>query len=118
MPALSSVEGLHLYMEDCRVSDEGAACSLSRMTRMRLLSLSGTDVTDQGLESIGACRRLEDLRLNDTGVTDATLDVLEELPHLETLYVERTGVTPDRVSRLKLAKDSLTVYAGFPGGDW
>jgi len=110
---LSGLEGLNIYLEDCRVSDDGAAASLPLLKQMRLLSLSKTDITDQGLESVGACRRLEDLRLSDTGITDVTLDLLAEMPALQMLYVERTGVTADRVSRLKTVKDDLTVYSSF-----
>lgn len=110
---LSMLEGLNIYLEDCRVSDEGAALSLPRMTRMRRLSLSRTDVTDEGLESVGACQRLEDLRLSDTGITDATLELLADLPELQVLYVERTGVTADGIAQLKAVKDDLLVYSDF-----
>lgn len=111
---LKGVEGLNIYLEDCRISDAGAAVSIRHMARMKLLSLSGTDVTDKGLESVGACRRLEDLRLNDTGITNDTLDLLEGLPELQSLYVERTGVTADRVASIKVTKEGLTVYSDFP----
>lgn len=110
---LSGLDSLNIYLEDCRVCDDGAAESLPVMAQMGLLSLSRTDVTDRGLESIGACRQLEDLRLNDTAITDVTLELLKDMPVLETLYVERTGVTADGVSRLKTLKDGLTVYSGF-----
>jgi hypothetical protein len=110
---LSGLDGLNIYLEDCRVCDDGAAASLPLMAHMRLLSLSKTDVTDRGLASVGACRKLEDLRLSDTGVADATLDVLAETPDLQVLYVERTGVTAHGVSRLKKIKDDLMVYSSF-----
>lgn len=110
---LAALEGLYIYLQDCRVSDDEIGASLPHMTRMRLLSLSGTDVTDRGLESIGACRRLEDLRLSDTGITNATLELLNDLPELQTLYVDGTRVTADRLSRLKLVKDDLTIYSSF-----
>lgn len=111
---LSGLDGLSIYLDDCRVCDDGAAESLPLMERMRVLSLSKTDITDDGLGSVGACRRLEDLRLSDTGVTDLTLDILAEVPTLETLYIQRTGVTADGISRLKTVKDDLTVYTSFP----
>lgn len=110
---LSGLDGLNIYLEDSRVCDDGVAASLPLMAQMRLLSLSKTDVTDRGLESIGACRRLDDLRLRDTGITNVTLDLLAEMPALQTLYVERTGVTADRVSRLKMVKNNLTIYSSF-----
>lgn len=114
---LSELEGLDIYLEDCRVCDEGAASSLPYMTRMRRLSLEKTDVTDEGLEGIGACRRLEYLRLSDTGITDITLDRIAELPNLESLSVDGTGVSRDRVARLKAARDEMSIHSNFNDED-
>jgi internalin A len=110
---LSNLEGLHIYLDDCKICDEGTASSLSQMTRMRLLSLEKNDVTDEGLEGIGACRRLEDLRLNDTGITDRTLDRIADLPNLEALRVSGTGVTRDRVARLMAASNEIRIGSDF-----
>jgi len=112
---LAHIDGLDVYLDDCRVGDNGLHASLGAMTRLRRISLSGTDVTDAALAAVGACRELEDLRLNDTGVTDATVERLLELPGLDTVYLERTGATREGLARLRAAKPDLTVYADDRG---
>ncbi len=113
MHSLAALEGLHLYLEDCRIGDASIADSLPRMTNLKLLSLSRTDVTDAAFESVTECRQLEDIRLSDTGVSDRTLDLLADLPQMQTLYIERTAVTADGVARLKAQIKDLCIYSDF-----
>jgi hypothetical protein len=109
---LAEIDNLNVYLEDCRISDDGIGESLPHMSRLRRFSLSQTDVTDRGLEAIGTCRQLEDLRLDDTGITDVTIELLEDLPSLEVLYVRRTGASQKLLERLARKRD-LTIYSDF-----
>lgn len=112
---LADLDDLNLYLEDCRLADDAIAEGLPRLTLLRLLSLSKTDIGDHALAGIGACRRLENLRLAHTRITDATLDLLEDLPALETLYVEGTAVTRDRLERFSVRKDDVCIYSDYKG---
>jgi Leucine-rich repeat (LRR) protein len=112
---LAGLEGLNLYLEDCRLDDAAVSESLPKLRDLRLLSLSRTDITDRGVASIGGCMGLEDLRLSDTGITDKTLDLVQDLPSLQTLYVERTAVTAERIARLKVSKDLVFLYSDHCG---
>ena len=110
---LAHVDGLDLYLADCRLTDEDIGVSLPQMAMLKLLSLSRTDVTDRGLEAIGMCRRLSDFRLDDTGISDATIELLVDLPALEVLYVRRTSVSQEMIARLTAQKPDFTIYSDF-----
>ena len=93
------------------------------------LDLSDTDVSDQTLAELpDAMRSLFKLDLSGTNVTDAGLEHLLRLEGLTTLGLGRTKVTPEGVARLKArwkgpgplsittgnARSPIIIYATFP----
>ncbi len=67
------------------------------------LNLSGTRVTDAGLEHIKGITSLKGLELNSTHVTDAGLEHLKGMTNLKELILTDTQVTNARVNELKKA---------------
>ena len=66
---------------------------IRRLTGLQMLKLSGTGLTDRGMEHLGALRSLRALELDgEHSVGNAGLAVLKELPVLEYLALG-TGVT-------------------------
>jgi hypothetical protein len=81
---LGSLEELHISSEDA-LSDADLAC-LEPLSRLRDLLISGRNVTDRGLASIGKLKQLENLGLS-CSVTRNALNQLNGLTNLQYLQV-------------------------------
>ena len=80
---------------------EGAGLAqLAANVRLSALDLSGTDIDDQGLKAVARFANLNELRLDYTRVTDAGLAHLRDLRHLRTLSLSSTSVTETGVAQL------------------
>lgn len=82
------------------IPDAGLAY-LTRFDRLRTLQLSGTAITDAGLDSVGKLTSLEQLYLDQTEVTDAGIAKLAGLEQLDLLILEGTRVTGGCLDTLK-----------------
>ena len=76
---------------------------------LRTVSLSGTPLTDAGLDGLAEVGSLQDLILTETKITDAGLAKLAKCKNLKTLNVEGTGVTEAGVAALRKALPQLEV---------
>ena len=65
------------------------------------LNLTGSRITDEGLESLLECERLETLFLNSTQVTDDGARRLRRLKSLRILWLADTGVSVHTVRELR-----------------
>ena len=97
---LTRLEMLHLT--DTQISD-AALARLSKLTRLTILSLDNTPVTDAGLVHVQGLTNLEGLYLKGTHLTDAGLEHLRSLTGLQRLDLENTQVTVAGVVRLQKA---------------
>lgn len=97
---LSKLEMLGLTGTD--VTDKGIA-QLSGLPHLRSLSLAWTKVSDAGIQGLRNAKSLRVLDLNHTGVSDKGIKVVEALPHLRHLFVEDTRVTEQKVQELRQA---------------
>jgi len=66
--------------------------SISRLTGVKILTLFGTGITDEGLECVRPLRSLRGLELLQASISNRGLAVLKDLPALEYLELD-TGVT-------------------------
>ena len=123
---LPYVESLSLY-KGLQITDAGLK-HLEHLTRMRVLHLEGTAITDDGLQRLRAMSQLEELSISDcprisgrglevlrqfaglrklslagAQITDVGLEQLEGLTQLKKLDVTYTGVTAAGVRRLRSA---------------
>jgi Leucine-rich repeat (LRR) protein len=74
-------------------ADERVVKPLSRLTGLKMLSLSLTGVTDKGMEHLRSLRSLRSLELMEHRVGDAGSAVLKDLPALE--YLDLDTATTD-----------------------
>lgn len=74
--------------------------SLRDLYGLRFLSLTGTGLTNAGLEHLIGLPELLQLSLADTRVTDAGLPRLKSLSRLELLKLDRTWITDSGVEHL------------------
>jgi hypothetical protein len=98
-----------LNLTGAQVTDAGLA-HLRRLPRLELLRLGSAKVTDAGLEQIARLPGLRFLILVGTPITDAGLDHVERLSQLESLYLEGTAVTDAGLSKLKQARPDLHIH--------
>jgi hypothetical protein len=91
---------------------------LAKLSQLAVVDLSGTAITDQAAESLGAMQRVRTLILSNTKLGDAGIQQLTALRSLEILDVSGTSMTSDGVAAiakigwLKKLNLSRTAIAG------
>jgi len=88
-----------LDLSGTKITDAGLE-HLKDLPQLQTLDLSGTKVTDAGLERLQGLRQLQELGLSGTEVTDAGLEHLRGLPELEKLCFWATGAGLKHLSGL------------------
>ena len=84
-------------------TDEVLAEKLKGLTKLEVLDLANTKITDAGLVHLKGLTKLEGLNLWGTQVTDAGLEHLKGFSNLEEVYLSGTQVTDARVQSLREA---------------
>jgi hypothetical protein len=87
------------------LSDEDVT-EISRMTNLRYLNLSKTNIQDSQLARLCVVTTLEELELSETGVSDSGVKALIKLPKLRYLGLENSRVTSECMREL---------YTSIPG---
>jgi len=82
----------YLDLSGTDITDAGLE-KLRSMARLKGLALCPTRITDRGLESLAGSSRLEDLRLGGWGITDAGLKHVCGLTRLRTLVIRSAQIT-------------------------
>jgi Leucine-rich repeat (LRR) protein len=94
---VASVEKLDL--SGSSVTDEGLEV-LAKMPKLRWLALNLTSISDDGLAWLKDIKSLERLRLHSTRITDAGLKQFKSLSNLKVLDLSNTAVTDDGLNYL------------------
>lgn len=98
-----------LRLSQTKVDDRGCAL-LARFNRdLRVLDLSGTRITDAGVQSLADLPQLISLYLHKTEITNRALSSLRKFPHLRQLYLHDTHITEGAVDALRNEKTKLFV---------
>ena len=95
------VQGIHIQGDDYLIDDA------TRLPEVRLLSISGSNVTNKGLSSLPKLRKLEMLTLVDAHIT--TIKPFKHMDWLKQLDLINTKLTKDQVCELKVALPSTLV---------
>lgn len=88
-----------LYLDHSPISDEGLANLIPR-TGLQILSLSDTNVKDEGLDSLRQLPNLRVLILKNTEITDKGLIYLGKINNLEILDLSNTNITSAKLGQL------------------
>ena len=91
------------------VTDNALKTELPKMTRLKKLDLSQTQIGDKTLETIGDLEGLEWLNLWGTQVTDSGLMKLKDLSKLRKIYLWQSQVTKKGAAALKKELPDLEV---------
>jgi hypothetical protein len=97
---ISSLRTLTLTGSDMEAGAIGFLGALSHLTTLELRSCR---LNDAAVAALTQLRQLETLDLSYTGLSAANLDVLATLPHLKRLTVTGTSITEEEVLNSKLA---------------
>jgi hypothetical protein len=114
---LAQLRGLEaLDLTGAPIGDRGLA-HLRAMPNLTSLSLSGTNVSDDGMEAVASLRKLRFLQLDGSCVGDMGVSRLRELSQLEVLGLFETGISDvaaddlaslTNLRRLRLTRTSVT----------
>jgi len=93
---------------------DGALAHLKDFTRLELLDLAHTRVTDAGLSHLRGISALKQLQLRGTGITDSGLGYLTELDDLTFLNITDTNVSDGGLYKLRLTLPHCVVVPPDP----
>jgi hypothetical protein len=79
------------------------------LDRLEWIHLTGTPLTDAGLEQLAGHPSIKTLIIAYTQVTDAGLECVKKMPALEFLQVAGTSVTQQGIEALEQAQPGLKV---------
>jgi hypothetical protein len=112
MTALERLQPVAVQLPNSRIGNRGLA-SLRRLPQLRLLSLLGTKVDDEGLACLEAFANLEILNVDGCAISDRGLDHLKRPPRLQIVSLYGTQITPDGVKKLQAARPGLKVRSEY-----
>jgi hypothetical protein len=72
-----------LTLDHCQFDNQVLA-SATLPSQLEFLSLSDSNLDDNGLKAVGGCANLTHLQISNSKVTDASADLILSLPKLET----------------------------------
>lgn len=84
---------------------------LSEVNELDRLSLYGTKISDEGLDSLLGINSLTELELSSTQITDTGLEKLANIETLKKLYLHNTLVTKKGVNAFQKSLPGCTVFA-------
>lgn len=106
-----SDEGLKSLMDSVRlvgmdvsgsaISDRGLRRFATARTSLRLLDLSFTKISDDGLRSLSSQTQLRHLSIIGCPVTDDATAALVNLRQLREAYLAKTGISPQATDQLR-----------------
>jgi WD40 repeat protein len=90
----------NLTLSGCPVSDRGLEAIVQRLPQLKILGLSQTEITDEGLRHLSQLEDLYQISLYKTKVTDAGLQHLGTLDRLAYLTLTDTEVSDEGLRHL------------------
>jgi hypothetical protein len=102
-----------LYLEGVPVRDD-TLNNFNEWTRLEVLDLTNSGITDQGLVHLKNHPKLVALSLMNTKVTDRGLAHLQKLVNLRLVFLSGAQVTDNGAKRLQKALPKLKVYRQSP----
>ena len=98
---LAKAKLVGLDVSGSELSDRGLQEFASKRPRLRLLDLSFTRVSDEGLKSVASLSELRHLSLIDCQVTDRGITSLTRLLQLREVYLSKTAVSSQAAEQLR-----------------
>jgi hypothetical protein len=96
-------------LDRAEVNDSNVAV-LKVMSPLEELSLTYTQVSDDGLRQLTQLANLHTLHLTGAPITDASVEELSAMLSLRELYIRWTKISPDGVARLRQALPACAIH--------
>lgn len=110
--ALEEISGLPalrvLHLSKTEITDDGLK-HITCMQTLEELSLSGCAISDQSLVHICRLPALQILKLGETRVTDAALQIIAEMKNLQEVSLGATRITDDGRLHLAMLRPKLRI---------
>jgi hypothetical protein len=102
--AAGEIDGINIV--DTKSTDELIDQIVARAPNVKSIALSGTDITDKGIERLGDLKELIDLEIdNQVGLSPRSFEHLRELPKFEgVIYNAGDEIVEERLRELDLLK--------------
>ena len=88
------------YLRDCKDINAEAATAISSLLGLKVLSLSGTNITDEQLKRILPLPKLEWLDLSRTSISDESMHAIGQQTKLRFLSLHQTSVSEAELDQL------------------
>jgi delta 1-pyrroline-5-carboxylate dehydrogenase len=105
-----------LRLTGTQITDAGME-HLAKLQSLKYLRVEDTRISDPGLEKIGKIASLETLDLTLTKITDAGLERLIDLRNLKALNLQQTKVTAAGMEKIQKALPKCKVVGMDSGGN-
>jgi uncharacterized membrane protein len=102
---------LWLNLGRTNISDEGLK-TIGQLSNLTLLNLEHTKIGDSGIEHLTQLKRLTTLNLVGSQVSDKGLVYIGRLTNLEKVYLYQTGVTSQGINQLIKDRPKIEVDTG------
>lgn len=110
LAALSELE--ELYLDDSPLTD-AIVPTLLKFTKLRVLHVQKSQLTDAGMAQLSKLSKLEELNLNGTAITDRAMDTIAGFSALKTLYIDKTQVTDEGLAKLTNLPQLVSLSARY-----
>lgn len=98
---LAKVRLVGLDVSGSELSDLGLQVLASTRSQLRLLDLSFTRISDEGLKAVASQSELRHISLINCRVTDSGIASLTRLTHLREIYLTKTSVSSQAAEQLR-----------------
>lgn len=98
---LAKVKLVGLDVSGSEISDRGLHELTSTQSRLRLLDLSFTRVSDEGLKALASQSELRHISLINCRVTDSSIASLTRLIQMREIYLTKTSVSSQAAEQLR-----------------
>jgi len=106
---LSCVEVEYLNLIKTNITEDGLA-TLGQLDNVEALGLGGPGITDGSLRHVKGFRDLRILRLESCAITDDGLVHLEEMSRLKAIFLYTGGISQEGVDQLRQALPKTNVW--------
>lgn len=94
------------------IAGDSVVAQVGRLSGLRRLNLSRSQITDAAIGHLGGLSRLEVLNVYGCPIGAASIEAIAGMPTLKRVYVWQTGMDDAAVARLRELRPELEVIAG------
>jgi hypothetical protein len=108
--ALDNLDPACLQLQGRKITGRGLA-SVTRLRGLRMLTLNGTSITDDDLQTLQAFPELATLNLDASKITPRGLEHLKKLPALRCVSLRGTKLPAEAVLRFQAEREDVLVLS-------